>query len=211
MTLLLVPEGPCLAAPISDLAAKLFPKKSAPRAVDLLRAGHAPLSHLGRVLKDMQGGVAGSIRYWPISVGPTKALLLGPVMVDPQFSGKSYPELHGRKPGVALIEDTLKLAAREGHKVVVLKAACADLMPYYAQFGFTPLTGVRLPSANGAEEAKLLMAVSLDPSVPVHRVRGAITGGWAAATPSLAAVGTRRGLRAAPSMTSPKLRLAACG
>lgn len=211
MTLLLVPEGPCLAAPISDLAAKLFQKKSAPRAVDVLRAGHAPLSSLGRVLKDMQGGVAGSIRYWPISVGATKALLLGPVMVDPRFSGKSYPELHGRKPGMALIEDTLKLAAQEGHKLVVLKAACADLMPYYAQFGFKPLMGVKLPTTNGAEEAKLLMALSLDPTLPLHQVRGAITGGWAAATPSLAVVRTRRSLRPAPALTRRALRLAACG
>lgn len=91
------------------------------------RQGVPPVAALSRVAR-RAGELVGSIRYWPIRVGPRQAsaLLLGPVAVEPALKGQGI--------GKALIRTTLTEAARFGHALVFL---VGDIS-YYGQFGFMP-------------------------------------------------------------------------
>src|SRR3954470_3532757 len=56
--------------------------------------------------------LVGSVRLSPIRVGATKALLLGPLTVEPPFRGRGI--------GKALIDRALAEAKTKGHRLVVL-------------------------------------------------------------------------------------------
>src|SRR6202050_4711213 len=56
--------------------------------------------------------LVGSVRLSPIRIGETKALLLGPLTVEPPFRERGV--------GQALIERALAAARTQGHRLVVL-------------------------------------------------------------------------------------------
>src|ERR1700745_2687309 len=68
--------------------------------------------------------LVGSIRQLPICVGDTKALLLGPLTVEPPFRGRGIGRL--------LLERALAEARAKGHRLVFLVAD----EPYYSHVGF---------------------------------------------------------------------------
>ncbi|OAN72317.1 acetyltransferase [Sulfitobacter sp. EhC04] len=98
-----------------------------------LRDGIRPVPGLSRVARDEGGILAGAIRYWPVHIGKTDALLLGPVAVHPTRQGEGL--------GRDLIEDSLALAAPLGWDRVMLVGDA----PYYGRFGFVRLDGVVMP------------------------------------------------------------------
>lgn len=98
-----------------------------------LREDRAPFAALCQVARDSTGQVGGAIRYWTVSVGGARALLLGPIAVHPTAQGEGL--------GAALIQSTLTQAAALGEPRVLLIGDA----PYYARFGFVPLTGVEMP------------------------------------------------------------------
>jgi len=103
-----------------------------------LRDGVARVAPLCLVLRD--GGVlAGVIRYWPVTVGGHRALLLGPVAVHPTRQGE----------GLAgwLILDSLDRALALGWERVMLVGDA----PYYSRFGFTRLPSVEMPPPTNPE------------------------------------------------------------
>ena len=53
-----------------------------------LREDAAPVTGLCLVLRD-DGDLVASIRYWPILAGGAPGLLLGPVVVAPEYQGRS--------------------------------------------------------------------------------------------------------------------------
>src|SRR5260370_686326 len=68
--------------------------------------------------------LVGSVRLSPIRIGETKALLLGPLTVEPAFRERGV--------GYALIERALAEAKGKGHPLVVLVGD----EPYYGKSGF---------------------------------------------------------------------------
>jgi predicted N-acetyltransferase YhbS len=56
--------------------------------------------------------LVGSVRLSPVRIGETKALLLGPLTVEPPFRERGV--------GQALIERALKEARAKGHRLVIL-------------------------------------------------------------------------------------------
>ena len=70
--------------------------------------------------------LVGSVRLSPIRIGETKALLLGPLTVEPAFRERGV--------GQALIERALKEAKAKGHRLVILVGD----EPYYGKSGFKP-------------------------------------------------------------------------
>lgn len=66
----------------------------------------------------------GSVRLTPIRIGRAKALLLGPLTVEPPFRGRGV--------GQALIDRALREAKTRGHALVVLVGD----EPYYGRCGF---------------------------------------------------------------------------
>jgi len=85
------------------------------------------------VARDSGGILAGAIRYWPVRIDATPALLLGPVAVHPTRQGEGL--------GAALIETSLAQAAPLGWERVMLVGDA----PYYNRFGFTLLQDVEMP------------------------------------------------------------------
>src|ERR1700723_2731985 len=71
--------------------------------------------------------LVGSVWLSPIRIGETKALLLGPLTVEPAFRERGV--------GMALIERTLKEAKASGHRLVLLVGD----EPYYGKAGFKPV------------------------------------------------------------------------
>lgn len=90
--------------------------------------------------------LVGSVRLSPIRVGEAKALLLGPLTVEPAFRERGV--------GLALLERALKEAAASGHKLVLLVGD----EPYYGKAGFKPVPAGRATMPGPVDPARLLVA-----------------------------------------------------
>jgi predicted N-acetyltransferase YhbS len=90
--------------------------------------------------------LVGSVRLSKILVGTTKALLLGPLTVEPAFRERGV--------GQALIERALKDAKATGHKLVLLVGD----EPYYGKAGFKPVAPGRATMPGPVDPARLLVA-----------------------------------------------------
>ena len=104
-----------------------------------LRDDIPPVSGLSRVARDGDGILAGAIRYWPVHIGRSDALLLGPVAVHPTRQGEGL--------AAQLIRETLGLSSDQGWARVLLVGDA----PYYGRFGFERLDGVVMPPPTNPE------------------------------------------------------------
>lgn len=99
--------------------------------------------------------LVGSVRLSPVRIGDTKALLLGPLTVEPPFRERGV--------GQALIERALKEARARGHRLVILVGD----EPYYGKCGFTHIPPGRATMPGPVDPERLLVA---------ELVAGAFTG-----------------------------------
>jgi len=88
----------------------------------------------------------GSVWLSPIRIGEAKALLLGPVTVEPAFRDRGV--------GQALIERALKEANDKGHRLVILVGDEA----YYEKSGFKRIPRGRAIMPGPVDPARLLLA-----------------------------------------------------
>jgi predicted N-acetyltransferase YhbS len=88
----------------------------------------------------------GSVWLSPIRIGEAKALLLGPVTVEPAFRDRGV--------GQALIERALKEAKDKGHRLVVLVGDEG----YYEKSGFKRIPRGRAIMPGPVDPARLLLA-----------------------------------------------------
>ena len=88
----------------------------------------------------------GSVWLSPIRIGEAKALLLGPVTVEPAFRDRGV--------GQALIERALKEAKDKGHRLVVLVGD----ETYYEKCGFKRIPRGRAIMPGPVDPARLLLA-----------------------------------------------------
>jgi predicted N-acetyltransferase YhbS len=113
------------------------------RTCQRLRDGRAPAE--GLALSALaQGRLAGTLRLWHVSAGGKRALMLGPLAVDP-----SCRELG---VGAALMNHALAAAKARGHGAMVL---LGDAL-YYARFGFSALKTAELSLPGPFERDRLL-------------------------------------------------------
>src|SRR4051812_39364172 len=117
------------------------------RACQRLRDGRAPAEGLAFAAVRARR-LVGTIRLWHVDAGGRRALLLGPLAVDPSCRGLGI--------GAALMKHALASAEARGHGAVLLLGDA----PYYARFGFSASkTGdLRLP---GPFEADRLLGLEL--------------------------------------------------
>jgi len=108
--------------------------------------------------------LVGSVRLSPIRIGETKALLLGPLTVEPAFRERGV--------GQALIERALKEAAGKGHKLVLLVGD----EPYYGKSGFKRVPPGRAVMPGPVDPARLLVAELSDGAF--EGVSGAVRPEW---------------------------------
>lgn len=94
-----------------------------------LREGNVAVPGLSLVARDPAGKLAGTISFWPLSIGEagSPALLLGPLAVDPGHQGLGI--------GLALMREGLQRAQAQGHGLVILVGD----EPYYSKVGFHKL------------------------------------------------------------------------
>lgn len=94
--------------------------------------------------------LVGSIWLSPVRIGETKALLLGPLTVEPAFREQGV--------GQALIERALQEAKAKGHKIVILVGD----EPYYGKTGFKRVPPGRAIMPGPVDPARLLVAELAD-------------------------------------------------
>src|SRR6187549_606352 len=94
--------------------------------------------------------LVGSVRQLPVCVGDTRALLLGPLTVEPPFRSRGV--------GRALLDRALKEARARGHRLVVL---IGD-EPYYGRVGFKIIPKGRATMPGPVDYSRLLVADLVD-------------------------------------------------
>lgn len=142
----------------ADIAARerLLDRAMGPRrkrkSSEKLRRGRRPSEGLAFVARTASGALAGTVRLWDVTLGDggQKALLLGPLAVDPALSGAGT--------GSALMRHAVAEADRLGHKAILLVGDA----PYYGRFGFSAEKTGAL-SMPGPYERHRLLALELEP------------------------------------------------
>jgi predicted N-acetyltransferase YhbS len=111
--------------------------------------------------------LVGSVRQLPILIGETRALLLGPLTVEPPFRSRGV--------GLALLERALKDAKAKGHRLVLL---VGDEI-YYGRVGFKLVPKGRAIMPGPVDYNRLLVAELVDGAF--IGVSGAIRPDWSVA------------------------------
>ena len=78
------------------------------------------------------GVLRGSVRFWPVKVGASEALLLGPLAVEGAQRGRGI--------GISLMQAGIAAAREAGWRVILLVGD----EPYYSRVGFVKLKAGRL-------------------------------------------------------------------
>ena len=140
-------EGAEHAAEIDHLMDLAFGPGRFAKTAYRLREGVAQIPALSFVAwMDAEGGrrFIGSLRFWPVWIGPVAGLMLGPLAVDPTDRGKGG--------GLALMREGLEAARKLGYELVILVGDPA----YYAKVGFQPVPPGRLTMPGPVDPARLL-------------------------------------------------------
>jgi predicted N-acetyltransferase YhbS len=136
-------ERPEDAPLIEALTAASFGPGRFAKSAYRLREGAAPVDGLGFVAIEA-GILRGSVRFWPIVVGETPALLLGPLAVQ--------SDQRGRGIGIALMESGIAAAKAKNFASIILVGD----EPYYAKVGFSRLPPGRLHFPGPVDPGRLL-------------------------------------------------------
>jgi predicted N-acetyltransferase YhbS len=107
--------------------------------------------------------IIAAVRFAPITVGGRgDALLLGPLVVDPEYKGQGY--------GRQLVGESLEAAKASGIAIAVLVGD----EPYYSRFGFKPVPPghIQLP---GPVNPQRVLAVCLDDNA-MEKYSGLVAG-----------------------------------
>ncbi|WP_421865530.1 GNAT family N-acetyltransferase [Parvibaculum sp.] len=128
---------------VAALVADAFGPDRFAKTVYRLRDGVEAYASLSLVALD-GGDVIGSLRFWPVEIEGTPALLLGPLVISPERQGEGI--------GSRLMKAGLARAAEQGHRIVVLVGD----EPYYRRFGFTRALARRLELPGWVDPARFL-------------------------------------------------------
>ena len=119
----LTPETPEQAPDVEALIDAAFGPGRHAKAAERLREGNTPDLTLSRVAID-NDVIVGCSRIWPIRIGETPALLLGPFAVAQAWRSKGL--------GAALITACCEAAEKAGHELILLVGDA----PYFERMGF---------------------------------------------------------------------------
>ena len=111
--------------------------------------------------------LVGSVWLTPIRIGESKALLLGPLTVEPAFRERGI--------GQALIARALGEASAKGHRLAILVGD----EPYYAKSGFRRIPPGRVTMPGPVDPARLLVAELVEGAF--NSVSGRVRPDWEAA------------------------------
>ncbi|WP_432803833.1 GNAT family N-acetyltransferase [Aureimonas altamirensis] len=120
------------------------------KSSEAIRRGRMPADGLSLIAEDEAGRVVGTVRLWHVDAGGRRALLLGPLAVQ--------PGLDGRGIGSMLMRRAIAEASFRGHAAILLVGDAA----YYERFGFSAQATGRL-AMPGPYERHRLLALELAP------------------------------------------------
>jgi predicted N-acetyltransferase YhbS len=145
LSLTILPETADDAEAIERLHERTFGPGRYARSAYRIREGRGhvlALSFAARIGSLM----VGSVRLTPVCIGETRALLLGPLTIEPPFRERGI--------GAALIRRALQEARDSGHRLVVLVGD----EPYYGKSGFRPIPKGQVKFPGPVDPARLLVA-----------------------------------------------------
>jgi predicted N-acetyltransferase YhbS len=145
----ITPERSDQSADVDALIEVAFGPGRYAKAAERLRESNALLRDLSVVAFD-NGHAVGCARIWPIHIGATPALLLGPFAVSHAWRGKGL--------GRALVMAACALAKTAGHGLVLLVGDAA----YFERCGFKPVTpgSIHMP---GPVDMRRVLILGLKP------------------------------------------------
>lgn len=108
-----------------------------------LREGVKPVKTLSFVAVE-KGILRGSVRFWPIKVGPNDALLLGPLAVESAERGRGI--------GISLMQRGIEAARAQGWRAILLVGD----EPYYGRVGFSKIRAGALRFPGPVDPDRLL-------------------------------------------------------
>ena len=114
------------------------------KSSEKIRRGRLPAEGLAFVARGEDGRVVGTVRLWDVEVGDKRALLLGPLAVDPSLKSAGI--------GSALMRHAILEATLLGHGAILL---VGDAL-YYERFGFSADRTDRLAMPGPFEKHRLL-------------------------------------------------------
>jgi predicted N-acetyltransferase YhbS len=109
-----------------------------------LRRGRNPSDFLALIARTDRGDIVGTVRLWDIHAGNVDALLLGPLAVAPEWSGRGL--------GSRLMDEAISRATGLGYGAIILVGDPG----YYARFGFAALATAGLDMPGHFERHRLL-------------------------------------------------------
>jgi predicted N-acetyltransferase YhbS len=140
----LAPERAADAPLVEGLISRAFGPGRFVKSAERLREGRAPNSTLSFIAW-MGEAAVGCVRLWPIALGETPALLLGPFAVDEAYRSAGV--------GAALIQKACDAATREGHALILLVGD----EPYYAPLGFSSAPARNLVMPGPVDQRRVLV------------------------------------------------------
>lgn len=164
LSLTILPETPDDALAIDRLHERTFGPGRFARTAYRIREGVShdlALSFTARIGTLL----VGSVRLSPITIGTARALLLGPLTVEPPFRGRGIAK--------ALVARALAEAKAKGHRLVILVGD----EPYYGPLGFARIKKGQVKMPGPVDPARLLVA-ELQPGA-FEGVAGEIRPDWA--------------------------------
>lgn len=128
---------------IEALVARSFGPGRHAKSAYRLRERVAPQAGLSFVAIEDEV-LKGSVRFWPISVGDNRALLLGPLAVETKERGRGI--------GIALMRRGIDEARAGGHQTIILVGD----VPYYSRVGFAAVPEGRVTFPGPVDPARIL-------------------------------------------------------
>ena len=149
LSLTILAEQPGDAGAIERLHERTFGPGRYARTAFRIREGRGHMLELSFTAR-IGTLLVGSVRQLPILIGDTRALLLGPLTVEPPFRGRGV--------GRALLDRALRDAKAKGHRLVLLVGDEA----YYSRVGFKAVPKGRASMPGPVDYSRLLVAELVD-------------------------------------------------
>ncbi|HET9161768.1 MAG TPA: N-acetyltransferase [Caulobacteraceae bacterium] len=157
----IAPERSDQAPEVEGLIDAAFGPGRHAKAAERLREGNAPDLTLSMTAVE-DNRVVGCSRMWPIRIGQTPALLLGPFAVAPSWRSKGL--------GAALIACSCEAARAAGHSLVLLVGDA----PYFGKLGFQAVD--RAVTMPGPVDPRRVLVCELKPDA-AQGLQGPVTVG----------------------------------
>jgi predicted N-acetyltransferase YhbS len=144
LSITILPETADDAVPIERLHERTFGPGRYARTAFRIREGighDLSLSYTARIGTLL----VGSVRLSPVRIGEARALLLGPLTIEPPFRDRGI--------GMAMMQRAIADAKEQGHTLMILVGD----EPYYARVGFKRIPRGRIKMPGPVDPARLLV------------------------------------------------------